>query len=220
MKISPSASLSSVVETPEYSPVTTTCINCLCSSCHRSSTSEQSDHCPVYAMKINYYFTSDITDTCTSITIFVFVSLSSNYIYTCEKLWAKLLIPWIIADVSGQILVGHCNCMAGMGESCSHVASLLWACVRMRDSMTVTQKKFTGFYLLQWKPYHMLHWATLIPPRHPISKRGGVWLARLASLNELMSYTIYMSIKCHHTIRVITLILLFSITVKTTVELL
>ena len=34
--------------------------------------------------------------------------------------------------------------MAGMGESCSHVASLLWAIeagVRMRDSMTVTQKK-------------------------------------------------------------------------------
>ena len=34
--------------------------------------------------------------------------------------------------------------MAGLGESCSHVASLLWAVeagVRLRDSMTVTQKK-------------------------------------------------------------------------------
>ena len=33
--------------------------------------------------------------------------------------------------------------MAGLGESCSHIASLLWACeagVRIRDSMTVTQK--------------------------------------------------------------------------------
>lgn len=34
--------------------------------------------------------------------------------------------------------------MAGIGESCSHVASLLWAVesgVRIRDSMTVTQKQ-------------------------------------------------------------------------------
>ncbi len=34
--------------------------------------------------------------------------------------------------------------MAGLGESCSHVASLLWAVeagVRLRDSMTVTQKR-------------------------------------------------------------------------------
>ena len=34
--------------------------------------------------------------------------------------------------------------MAGLGESCSHVGSLLWAVeagVRLRDSMTVTQKK-------------------------------------------------------------------------------
>lgn len=34
--------------------------------------------------------------------------------------------------------------MAGLGETCSHVASTLWAIeagVRLRDSMTVTQKK-------------------------------------------------------------------------------
>ena len=34
--------------------------------------------------------------------------------------------------------------MAGLGESCRHVASLLWAVeagVRLRDSMMVTQKK-------------------------------------------------------------------------------
>ena len=42
------------------------------------------------------------------------------------------------------MVAGHCNCMAGLGESCSHVASLLWALeagVRLRYSMTVTQKK-------------------------------------------------------------------------------
>lgn len=56
----------------------------------------------------------------------------------------KPLLPWVIAESSGKVLACHCNCMAGLGETCSHVASLLWAVeagVRMRDSMTVTQKK-------------------------------------------------------------------------------
>ena len=56
----------------------------------------------------------------------------------------KPLLPWIISECSGKVLAGHCNCMAGLGETCSHVASLLWAievAVRIRDSMTVTQKK-------------------------------------------------------------------------------
>ncbi len=61
-----------------------------------------------------------------------------------QKLREKPLIPWIVCESSGKVLSGHCNCMAGLGESCSHVASLLWAVeagVKLRDSMTVTQKK-------------------------------------------------------------------------------
>ena len=56
----------------------------------------------------------------------------------------KPLLPWVICEASGKVLAGHCNCMAGLGETCSHVASLLWAVeagVRMRESTTVTQKK-------------------------------------------------------------------------------
>lgn len=56
----------------------------------------------------------------------------------------KPLTPWIIAESNGKVISAHCDCMAGLGESCSHVASLLWAIesgVRIRDSMTVTQKK-------------------------------------------------------------------------------
>ena len=55
----------------------------------------------------------------------------------------KPLTPWVVAEPSGKIVAAHCNCMAGLGECCSHVASLLWACeagARIRDSMTVTQK--------------------------------------------------------------------------------
>lgn len=56
----------------------------------------------------------------------------------------KPLTPWVIAEPSGKILCAHCDCMAGLGECCSLVASLLWAVeagVQIRDSMTVTQKK-------------------------------------------------------------------------------
>lgn len=61
-----------------------------------------------------------------------------------QRMREKPLLPWIISESSGKILSGHCNCMAGLGETCSHVASLLWAIdagVRIRDLMTVTQKK-------------------------------------------------------------------------------
>ena len=60
-----------------------------------------------------------------------------------QRLSEKPLTPWVVAEPSGKIVAAHCNCMAGLGECCSHVASLLWACeagARIRDSMTVTQK--------------------------------------------------------------------------------
>lgn len=35
-------------------------------------------------------------------------------------------MPWIIATNDGKILMPHCNCMAVLGESCTHVASMPW----------------------------------------------------------------------------------------------
>ena len=56
----------------------------------------------------------------------------------------KPLTPWVICDYNlGKILCGHCDCMTGLGESCSYVASLLWAIeagVKQRQSLTVTDK--------------------------------------------------------------------------------
>lgn len=43
----------------------------------------------------------------------------------------------------GKILTAHCDCMAGLGETCSNVSSLLWVIAvgtEKRDSLTVTQK--------------------------------------------------------------------------------
>ncbi|XP_043227776.1 uncharacterized protein LOC122384449 [Amphibalanus amphitrite] len=61
-----------------------------------------------------------------------------------QKLSEKPLVPWVVCGESGRVHTAHCNCMAGLGESCSHVASLLWAAeagVKKRDSLTVTDKK-------------------------------------------------------------------------------
>ena len=43
-----------------------------------------------------------------------------------------------------MILAVHCDCMAGLGESCSHAACLMWAVeagAKRRSSLTVTDKK-------------------------------------------------------------------------------
>ena len=43
-----------------------------------------------------------------------------------------------------KIISAHCDCMAGLGESCSHIGALLFyveAVKKVRDNKTVTQKE-------------------------------------------------------------------------------
>ncbi|XP_021355877.1 uncharacterized protein LOC110451965 [Mizuhopecten yessoensis] len=61
-----------------------------------------------------------------------------------QRLSDTPLTPWIIIQTDGKVLAAHCNCMAGLGESCTHVAALLYsieATVIVRNSKTVTQEK-------------------------------------------------------------------------------
>lgn len=54
------------------------------------------------------------------------------------------LQPWLILKKDGTVESAHCNCMAGLGESCTHVAATLFAieaAVKVRDSKTVTETK-------------------------------------------------------------------------------
>ncbi|XP_047144636.2 uncharacterized protein LOC124818147 [Hydra vulgaris] len=34
--------------------------------------------------------------------------------------------PWIALGSLGNVVTAHCNCMAGLGETCSHVAATLY----------------------------------------------------------------------------------------------
>ena len=66
-----------------------------------------------------------------------------------QRLSAKPLKPWILAEKGGRILAAHCDCMAGLGKTCTHVAALLFAIeatVKVRDSKTVTEEK--AYWLL------------------------------------------------------------------------
>jgi len=41
------------------------------------------------------------------------------------RLNEKLLKPWVIADADGTIISAHCDCVAGVGETCTHVGALI-----------------------------------------------------------------------------------------------
>ncbi|XP_076034152.1 uncharacterized protein LOC143020978 [Oratosquilla oratoria] len=76
-------------------------------------------------------------------------SLVKAKVLHSQRLREKPLLPWFIADKEGCILAAHCTCMAGLGESCTHVAALLFsvgATIKLRDSRTVTQSK--SYWLL------------------------------------------------------------------------
>ena len=36
------------------------------------------------------------------------------------------LEPWVVIKSTGEVICGHCTCMAGLGETCSHIGALLY----------------------------------------------------------------------------------------------
>ena len=53
------------------------------------------------------------------------------------------LNPWVIIKNSGTVVCGHCTCMAGLGETCSHIGALLYwieYAVRKQDEGSCTSR--------------------------------------------------------------------------------
>ena len=64
--------------------------------------------------------------------------VNHSYAMSCTP-----LSPWIIVKKSGTVVCGHCTCMAGLGETCSHIGALLYwieYAVRKRDEESCTSK--------------------------------------------------------------------------------
>ena len=51
------------------------------------------------------------------------------------------LLPWVIMTSTGEVIAAHCDCMAGLAKTSTHVAALLFkvkAVVLIRQKTTVT----------------------------------------------------------------------------------
>ena len=61
-----------------------------------------------------------------------------------QKVKEKPVQCWIITDNGGTVLSAHCLCMAGLGECCTHIASILFYIElwnRFTESQSCTQKQ-------------------------------------------------------------------------------
>ena len=55
---------------------------------------------------------------------------SFSYFFLTQAMYSmrlneKLLQPWIVISQSGVVVSAHCDCMAGLAETCTHVGALL-----------------------------------------------------------------------------------------------
>ena len=76
--------------------------------------------------------------------IFGDIALLQGRVMHSQRLSESPLLPCVICNKGGQVISAHCNCMAGLGESCTHIAATLFfieASVKDIFSRTVTQVK-------------------------------------------------------------------------------
>lgn len=49
------------------------------------------------------------------------------------------LHPWVVIKSTGEVICGHCTCMAGLAETCSHIGALLyWTEYQVQRQTAVT----------------------------------------------------------------------------------
>lgn len=46
---------------------------------------------------------------------------------------------WVLANLNGEIICGHCTCVAGLTESCSHVGAICFAVTKITESSDTAQ---------------------------------------------------------------------------------
>ena len=64
-----------------------------------------------------------------------------------QRLAATPLRPWVAVEKIGTAVCAHCDCMAGLGEACSHVAAVLFALeanMQVKKSMSCTSLPVHG----------------------------------------------------------------------------
>lgn len=73
------------------------------------------------------FFTNSWVNSVTGLNVgktnFLFLSTAKH----SQSVSLPLLKVWLITKADGEVITGHCTCMAGLGEACSHVAAVLFA---------------------------------------------------------------------------------------------
>ena len=89
------------------------------------------------------------------------------------------LHPWSIVENNGNILCAHCNCMAGLGDCCSHVGAVLFYvefAVNLRDSKTCTKEKayrlLPGYKKVEYKPVADIDFTSAITLHQNMKKQA------------------------------------------------
>jgi len=66
----------------------------------------------------------------TDLTVIRILTCSNAYLITArvkhsQKLSVIPVKAWVAVEQSGIIICAHCDCMAGLGEACSHISAIL-----------------------------------------------------------------------------------------------
>ena len=78
----------------------------------------------------------------------------ANYLFFAnvkhsQSLSSPSLKVWVAVKANGEVLCAHCTCMAGLGEACSHIASVLFAA----EANTHVKSQFSSTSLpCSWLP--------------------------------------------------------------------
>lgn len=74
------------------------------------------------------------------------------------------LKPWVAIRKNGMVECGHCDCMAGLAETCSHVAAILYwleTAVRLNEETTCTSKPKSWLPLSMPVACHQVPYVTM-----------------------------------------------------------
>ena len=90
---------------------------------------------------------------------------TKNYLFTVVVKHSQALsIPslnffvWIAVKDTGEVICGHCSCMAGVGEACAHVGSVLFVAeVNTNKTADVIHIITICIVALQWRNNWQIH---------------------------------------------------------------
>ena len=76
------------------------------------------------------------------------IVLACAHVRHSQRITATPLKPWVAVEQSGAVVCAHCDCMAGLGEACSHIAAVLFALEANTQVKKAHPCLVPGFHLL------------------------------------------------------------------------